>query len=224
MTKSPQTLQEKQHPNLQFFLSRNIWAVGRNYADHASEMKVEVPDKKKHSPLFFLKAGSSLTTSSRIQLPTWSREIHHEIELAYLIDENMQFSHITLALDLTARDAQNVAKEKGQPWTLAKSFTNSCPIGNWISLAEIDQQKNLEFDLSVNNQVAQIGSFSDMIFNPSELLDFAKKHYPLIPHDIILTGTPSGVGLLTAGDTLVARLWDSTSAHQNILTQHWDVE
>ena len=195
-------------------LTKNIWAVGRNYADHATEMNAPIPDKTKQSPMFFLKAGSCLTTSSKIKLPPWSTEIHHEIELAYLIDENLQFSHVTLALDLTARDAQNTAKQKGQPWTLAKSFIDSCPVGNWISLSEINNQQNLEFDFLVNNRTAQIGNLSDMIFNPLELLEFVKQHYPVLPHDIILTGTPSGVGALNSGDSLTAHLRDSTSPHQ----------
>ncbi len=205
-------------------LTHNIWAVGRNYADHALEMNAPVPDKKIQTPMFFLKAGSTLSTSSKIKLPAWSAEIHHEIELAYLIDENLNFSHLTLALDLTARDAQNSAKQKGQPWTLAKSFIDSCPIGNWISLSEITDQKNLEFNLLINDQTAQIGSFKDMIFNPLELLEFVKNHFPILPHDIILTGTPSGVGQLTSGDSLKAHLWDTTSAHQKILNLEWDVE
>ncbi len=205
-------------------MTQNIWAVGRNYADHATEMKAEIPDKTKQSPMFFLKAGSCLNTSSKIKLPTWSSEIHHEIEIAYLVDENLEFSHITLALDLTARDAQNNAKKKGQPWTLAKSFNGACPVGSWISLSEINDQNNLEFDLLVNKKTAQSTGFSEMIFKPSELLSYVKLHYPVMPHDIILTGTPSGVGSLESGDNLCANLWDKTSTHQKILTLQWDVE
>ncbi len=209
---------------LSHHLTKNIWAVGRNYAEHAKEMKADIPDKNKQQPMMFLKAGSTLTTSSKIKLPTWSSEIHYELELAYLIDENLNFSHITLALDLTARDAQNVAKQKGQPWTLAKSFKDSCPIGNWISLSDIQEQKNLEFELLINSKTAQIGQFNEMIFNPLELLEFTKNHFPVTPHDILLTGTPSGVGSLSSGDTLTAQLRDNTSSHQKLLTLQWDVE
>ncbi len=205
-------------------LTKNIWAVGRNYADHATEMNAPIPDKTKQSPMFFLKAGSTLTTSSKIKLPVWSSEIHHEIELAFMVDENLKLSHVTLALDLTARDAQNTAKQKGQPWTLAKSFIDSCPVGNWISLSEINNYENLEFDLLINNQTAQIGSFKDMIFKPSELLEFVKNHFPILPYDMILTGTPSGVGALNSGDLLTASLRDTTSPHQKILSLEWDVE
>ena len=102
-------------------LSRNIWAVGRNYAKHAREMHDDVSTE----PFFFLKAGNSIETSSKINLPTWSNDVQHEIEIALWIDENLNFSHISVALDLTARDAQMKAKTKGLPWTLAKSFTVS---------------------------------------------------------------------------------------------------
>lgn len=205
-------------------LTKNIWAVGRNYAEHAKEMKAAIPDKLKQQPMLFLKAGSCLSTSSKIKLPSWSTEIHYELELAYLIDENLNFSHVTMALDLTARDAQNIAKQKGWPWTLAKSFKDSCPVGNWISLSDIQDQKNLEFELLMNNKTAQIGQFSEMIFNPLELLEFTKIHFPVAPHDILLTGTPSGVGALTSGDILTAHLRDNTSPHQKLLTLQWDVE
>lgn len=205
-------------------LTKNIWAVGRNYAEHAKEMKADIPDKNKQQPMMFLKAGSCLSTSSKIKLPSWSAKIHYELELAYLIDENLNFSHVTLAIDLTARDAQNVAKQKGLPWTLAKSFKDSCPVGNWISLSDIQDQKNLGFELLINNKTAQIGQFNEMIFNPLELLEFTKNHFPVTPHDIILTGTPSGVGAITSGDVLTAHLRDNTSPHQKLLTLQWDVE
>ena len=94
-------------------LIKNIWAVCRNYADHAAEMKAEAPQ----SPFFFLKAGSTNESGSKIKLPRWSKDVHHELEIAYKIDEDLSFSHITLALDLTARDTQADAKAKGLPWT-----------------------------------------------------------------------------------------------------------
>ncbi len=201
-------------------LTRNIWAVGRNYADHASEMKAEIPKE----PMFFLKSGNCISLSSKITLPKWSTEIHHEIEIAYLLDENLKFSHLTLALDLTARDAQTLAKQKGQPWTLAKSFTGSCPLGPWVYLADITKQENLEFALLINNKTAQISTWNEMLFKPDALLKYAIEHYPVTAHDIVLTGTPSGVGPLTSGDQLKAYLRDTTNPHQNLLEIHWDIE
>ena len=201
-------------------LTRNIWCVGRNYKEHAAEMKAEIPQ----SPLVFLKSGDCLNLSSKIKLPKWSSEIHYELEIALLFDENLSFSHITLALDLTARDAQSEAKKKGQPWTLAKSFSESCPISQWIPMSEFSNLSNLVFQLKVNEKVAQIGHADEMIFSPSSLADFIKSHFPLQKHDILLSGTPSGVGALQSGDLLRAEIWDKTAPHKKLLICNWDVE
>lgn len=198
-------------------LIKNIWAVGRNYADHAAEMKAEVPK----SPFFFLKSGSSSESGSKIKLPLWSKDVHHELEIAYLLDENLSFSHITLALDLTARDAQAEAKTKGLPWTLAKSFKASCPIGSWIDLREISSQESLEIELKKNKKVVQSGNINQMIFKPDFLLKYLKERFPLEPHDVVLTGTPAGVGPLVPGDILEGTL--RANSH-TLLTCLWDVE
>lgn len=197
-------------------LIQNIWAVGRNYVEHAAEMKAEVPKE----PMFFLKAGSCIETSSQISLPVWSKDIHYELELAYWIDENLNLSHLTLALDLTARDAQSLAKSKGQPWTQAKSFKAACPMGSWVSLQDIGKPDDLVFRLFKNNQAVQVGLFKDMVFKPSDLLNYVKNFYPVCPYDVILSGTPAGVGPVKSGDTLKAVL---QSENREILTCHWDV-
>ncbi len=197
-------------------LTKNIWAVGRNYAKHASEMKADIPTE----PFFFLKAGTSVEMGSKISLPAWSEDVQHEIEIALWIDENLNYSHFSLALDLTARDAQNAAKAKGLPWTLAKSFIGACPIGPWISLNEISDVQTLQFELAINNKPVQTGRASDMIFKPQQLLEYLKLHFPLAPYDVILTGTPEGVGRLNKGDSLVATL---QNGKHKVLTCHWDV-
>lgn len=197
-------------------LTHHIWAVGRNYADHAKEMKAEVPKQ----PFFFLKAGSCLETSTKIALPSWSNDVHHELEIAFRLDENLQFSHVTLALDLTARDAQAAAKAKGLPWTLAKSFKGACPIGSWISLNDIQSTNTLGLTLLKNKELVQKGQLSDTLFNPQQLLKYVLEHYPVEPNDIVLTGTPEGVGPLKSGDLLEAHLLNE---NRDILTCHWDV-
>lgn len=197
-------------------LTKNIWAVGRNYAKHAQEMNSEVPKE----PFFFIKAGSTIEMGSKIILPKWSSDVQHELEIALWVDEDLNFSHISLALDLTARDAQNLAKSKGLPWTLAKSFRGACPLGPWVSLQEIQNFDSLSFQLAINGRLAQEGSATDMIFKPQQLLEYIKMHFPLAPHDVILTGTPEGVGPLRAGDQLKAVL---QSENREILTCHWDV-
>lgn len=197
-------------------LTKNIWAVGRNYAKHASEMKADIPTE----PFFFLKAGTSVETGTKISLPGWSEDVQHEIEIALWIDENLNYSHFSLALDLTARDAQNAAKTKGLPWTLAKSFIGACPIGPWISLNEISDLQTLQLELAINNKPVQTGLASDMIFKPQQLLEYLKLHFPVAPYDVILTGTPEGVGRLNKGDILVATL---QNGKHKVLTCHWDV-
>lgn len=197
-------------------LTKNIWAVGRNYRKHAQEMQADIPNE----PFFFLKSGSSIESGSLISLPKWSADVQHEIEIALWIDENLNYSHISLALDLTARDAQNIAKSKGLPWTLAKSFKGACPLGPWISLEEIPNIEMLSFNLEINNKQIQIGSAPDMIFKPKVLLEYIKMHFPLAPYDVILTGTPEGVGRLKIGDSLEATLLNE---NRKILSCHWDV-
>lgn len=197
-------------------LTKNIWAVGRNYAKHASEMKADIPTE----PFFFLKAGTSIETGSKLSLPSWSEDVQHEIEIALWIDENLNYSHFSLALDLTARDAQNAAKAKGLPWTLAKSFIGACPIGPWISLNEISDLQTLQLALAINNKPVQSGRASDMIFKPQQLLEYLKMHFPLAPYDVVLTGTPEGVGRINRGDSLVATL---QNGKHKLLTCHWDV-
>ncbi len=196
--------------------TQNIWCVGRNYAAHAKEMKAAVPT----TPLFFLKSGNCLNPTSKIHLPAWSKDVHHELEIAFLLDESLSFSHVTLALDLTARDTQEVAKKSGQPWTLAKSFKEACPIGSWISILDIKDLHLLSLTLKKNGQVVQYGYVKDMIFNPSELLDFVKTHFPVTAQDVVLTGTPEGVGQVQSGDILEAQLH---SEKQLLLTCHWDI-
>lgn len=198
--------------------TQNIWAVGRNYEAHAKEMRAEVPT----APFFFLKSGNCLQTAESIQLPNWSKEIHYELELALKLDNSLNFSQMTLALDLTARDAQSLAKAKGLPWTLSKSFKGACPIGQWLSLGPSEKVdfSALSFKLFKNEQCVQQAALLQMIFSPVELLRELKNHYPLSSGDVVLTGTPEGVGPLNSGDRLRAILQRDDLT---LLTCHWVV-
>ena len=127
---------------------QNIWAVGRNYAEHAKELGNEVPSK----PLIFLKAGSTSTIAAHeLHLPSWTSELHHEIELALQFDENLQIDEACIALDLTDREMQNQLKAKGQPWTLAKSFKGACPLSAFFPVNDLEDLSNLDLILKVNN-------------------------------------------------------------------------
>lgn len=182
---------------------QNIWAVGRNYADHAKELGNEVPSE----PMLFLKAGSSATLSAKeIHLPGWASEIHHEVELALQFSENLQIEAACIALDLTERNKQNQLKAKGHPWTLAKSFRESCPLSPFFAVEDLEELKSLEITLKINGEIRQKGNTSQMIFDFQRLLEFVRLHFPVVPGDLLLTGTPSGVGPLRVGDLVEAEI------------------
>jgi len=191
-------------------MSGNIWAVGRNYQDHAKEMGLTMVERPAE-PMIFLKAGSStVVPGSEIVLPSWSSEIHHEVEVALRFDEKLNFSHLTIALDLTARDQQTKLKQLGHPWTLAKSFRHSCPLGAPVPIEKIPNGwqgfQVLQFSLQVNGQRRQSGSPADMLFSAEELRTYLISRFPVTPGDWLLTGTPAGVGPIKAGDQLEAEI------------------
>lgn len=182
---------------------RNIWAIGRNYAEHAKELGNEVPTE----PLIFLKAGSTaVLNSADFTLPAWAMDVHHEVELALLFDDQLKIHKAAVALDLTERTLQAKLKAKGSPWTLAKSFTNSCPLSDFFEVKSLQELQNLDLSLKVNGEVRQKGNTSQMIFSLEQQLAYVLKHFPVCPGDVLLTGTPSGVGALKRGDQLVAEI------------------
>lgn len=182
---------------------QNIWCVGRNYADHAKELGNEIPTE----PLLFLKAGSTATLSAKeLHLPYWIEEVHHEIELALQFDDNLQISAACIALDLTDRAKQNALKAKGQPWTLAKSFKESCPLSPFFPVDDLEDLKKLDISLKIQGEIRQQGNTEQFIFPLERLLDFARQHFPVMPGDLLLTGTPAGVGPLRKGDVLEAEI------------------
>jgi 2-keto-4-pentenoate hydratase/2-oxohepta-3-ene-1,7-dioic acid hydratase in catechol pathway len=184
-------------------LPGKIVCVGRNYADHAREHNVEVPDV----PLLFMKPPSSVIgPGEKILLPPQSKQVEHEAELAVVIgrqtrnataDEAMGciFGY-TIANDVTARDLQQL---DGQ-WTRAKGFDTFCPLGPWID-TEVNPH-DLRILCRVNGQIRQLGSTRDMVFSIPQLVAFISGIMTLEVGDILLTGTPSGVGKLDAGDAV----------------------
>lgn len=192
---------------------QNIWAVGRNYAEHAKELGNAVPDASTSEPMIFLKAGSSIVPNGgRFHLPKFSNDIHHECEVAYVFDQNLQFSEMTLALDLTARDTQNKLKTAGHPWTLAKSFKASCPIGPFVP-AKFD----VSFTFRVNGEIRQTGKTADMVHSAQRLRQYVIDRFPVVPGDLLLTGTPKGVSQLAPGDRLEAEI-------EGLLKAHWSID
>lgn len=180
---------------------RNIWAIGRNYGAHAKELGNALPEK----PLVFLKAGScALASDETLVLPPWSSQIHHEVELALEfgpdLTADLPIVAGRVAVDLTARDVQDEAKKKGLPWTQAKSFKGACLLGSRFDVKTTPE--NLSLQLTVNGERRQHGHIRDMIFPIPALVRHVLEHFPVCPGDLLLTGTPSGVGPLEHGDVL----------------------
>ncbi|MHB8136104.1 MAG: fumarylacetoacetate hydrolase family protein [Anaerolineaceae bacterium] len=180
-----------------------IICVGRNYLAHASEHGVEVPE----IPLLFLKPPSSIIgPNENIVLPPQSNRIEHEAELAVVIgkqgrwidpaDVNEFIFGYTIANDVTARDLQN---RDGQ-WSRAKGFDTFCPIGPWVE-TDLNPVDAL-ITCKVNGEVRQMSSTRDMVFPVSHLVAFASSVMTLFPGDLVLTGTPAGVGILVDNDQI----------------------
>ncbi len=179
-----------------------VVAVGKNYADHAAEMNSDVPD----TPIVFLKPPTSVIGPlSPIRIPPQSQEVHHEAELAVVmgkvarnIDPDDVYSHIlgyTAANDVTARDLQ---RSDGQ-WARAKGFDTFCPLGPAID-TEFDPTEPHQITASVNDEIRQDGTTADLVFDVANLVSFVSSIMTLLPGDVILTGTPAGVGPIRPGD------------------------
>jgi len=180
-----------------------IICIGRNYAAHAKEHDAEVPDV----PLIFLKPPSTLIAQGEtIFLPPQSQRVEHEAELAVVIGKSGRWippeeahDHIfgyTVANDVTARDLQF----RDDQWTRGKGFDTFCPLGPWIE-TEFDPADAV-ITCHVNDEMRQMASTRDMVFSVRQLIAFASSVMTLEPSDIILTGTPAGVGALQDGDSV----------------------
>ncbi|QDA30439.1 fumarylacetoacetate hydrolase family protein [Thermococcus indicus] len=188
-----------------------IVALAKNYAEHAREMESDVPK----SPVFFLKPPSALIgPGDPIILPRMSRRVDHEVELAVIIGKRARrvprekaFDYVlgyTILLDITARDLQAEARERGLPWSLAKGFDTFAPVGpRTVDRRELDIA-DLEIGLRVNGELRQLGRTSEMVFKVPELIEYISSVMTLEPGDIIATGTPAGVGPLRHGDRVEA--------------------
>lgn len=192
-----------------------LLCIGRNYAAHAREMKSAVPKQ----PMIFLKPSTALVAPpAAIELPNLASDVHHEVELVVAIGKpgknilkEEAMSHVcayAAGIDLTARDIQARAKEKGHPWSVSKGFDTFAPVGAFVPASEIQDVHNLDISLVVNGSVRQKGSTGDMIFDIPTLIAFASSIFTLEPGDLIYTGTPEGVSAIHSGDSLKAEITD----------------
>jgi 2-keto-4-pentenoate hydratase/2-oxohepta-3-ene-1,7-dioic acid hydratase in catechol pathway len=187
--------------------------IGRNYTDHIAELKNEKPEH----PVVFIKPDSAILLQKMpFVIPTFSNDIHHEVEVLVKINKlgkhiDTKFAHkyydeIGLGIDFTARDVQNELKQKGLPWEKAKSFDGAALIGDWISKADIKDIADLSFSLSKNGKIVQQGQSSHMLWTIDEIIAYVSQYFTLKIGDIIFTGTPAGVGPVASGDQLVGEL------------------
>lgn len=189
---------------------RTIVAIGRNYVNHAKELKNELPK----NPFWFLKPANSIVQMpDPILLPQGVGEVHHEIELAVVIGSDKAsrvplkeaFDHVAgyaIAVDITGRTLQDEAKSKKLPWSRAKGFDTFLPLGPFIPKELIADPKKIELWLSINGEERQRNVVADMVFDVAQLITAVTHSMTLEKGDIILTGTPSGVGPMNPGDTV----------------------
>ena len=186
-----------------------IICIGRNYIDHIKELS----NQKPMNPVVFLKPDSSVIAKTQnFIIPSFSNEIHHEVELVVKINKvgkhiDKSFSHkyydeIGLGIDFTARDIQSNLKEKGHPWEKSKAFDNSCMVGNFLKKEKLEDISKIEFSLKKNNEIVQSGCSNDMLWKIDELISYVSQYFTLKIGDLIFTGTPSGVSKVESGDRL----------------------
>lgn len=192
-----------------------ILCLGRNYREHAREMGGTVP----REPMLFLKPPSCLLEDGGIvELPSLSQVVHHEVELAVIIGKRAESVSsrdwekyvygYTIFLDITARDLQEEAKRRGEPWTVSKGFDTFGPISPITPKNRVADPHKLRISLKKNGELKQDSNTSHMIFRIPIILEHASKIMTLEPGDVISTGTPEGVGEIQNGDRLEAKIDD----------------
>jgi 2-keto-4-pentenoate hydratase/2-oxohepta-3-ene-1,7-dioic acid hydratase in catechol pathway len=224
-----QTAQRAQHhevlkTDLNLILDpMKIICIGRNYAAHIEELKNEKPGQ----PVVFLKPDTALIKGGApFYYPDFSTNIHHEVELVLKISKEgkyiqPQFAHryfeeIGLGIDFTARDLQDQCKAKGLPWEIAKAFNGSAPIGDFKSVSEFSDLKNIDFHLEINGEVKQKGNTSLMLFDFATIISYVSQFFTLKKGDLIYTGTPAGVGPVQTGDQLIGFIGNEKMLHVEV--------
>jgi 2-keto-4-pentenoate hydratase/2-oxohepta-3-ene-1,7-dioic acid hydratase in catechol pathway len=198
--------------NQQFIIGK-IVCLARNYAEHARELGNETPA----APVLFMKPASSVIGDGEtVRIPAYSQECHYEVELAVLIGREcravsaetaMEYvAGYGTAIDMTLRDVQNVLKAKGLPWEIAKGFDTACPLSDFVPASAVADPHDLRLRLSVNGEKRQDGTSSAMIHRVPQIIAHVSAIFTLEPGDVILTGTPAGVGPVVPGDVMEAEI------------------
>ena len=191
-----------------------IICIGKNYLKHIDELN----SSKEDEPVIFLKPDTSIIQKNQpFFIPEFSNEIHYEIEIILKFNRlgkhieskfsNKYFNQISLGIDFTARDFQNKFKERGLPWDISKGFDNSALIGDWKNIKTYDLD-NINFRLEKNGKIVQQSNSKNMIWKIDELIAYASKYFTIKIGDIMFTGTPEGVGVVSEDDVLEGFLGD----------------
>ncbi len=195
------------------FPVRRVYCIGRNYAAHAVEMGHD-PDKE--PPFFFQKNPDNLDASGTFPYPVNSSDVHHEVEMIVALKSGGTnipledaLTHVYgygVGLDMTRRDLQGIAKKMGRPWEIGKAFERSAPVGQLMPVSECGHPDRGAITLGVNGEIRQQGDLNQMIWKVPEMISYLSDYFELAPGDIIMSGTPSGVGPVVRGDELAARV------------------
>jgi fumarylpyruvate hydrolase len=191
------------------FPIHRIYCVGRNYAEHAIEMG---HDPSKEPPFFFQKNPDNIVTDGKFPYPSATSDVHHEIEMVVALSKGgtdipveAALDHVFgygVGLDMTRRDLQGEAKKLGRPWEVGKAFEASAPCGPLVPASEIGHPTSGAVTLKVNAEIRQQGDLNQLIWKVPEMISYLSGLFTLQPGDIIMTGTPAGVGAVVRGDVL----------------------
>jgi fumarylpyruvate hydrolase len=191
------------------FPVRRVYCIGRNYAAHAVEMGHD-PDRE--APFFFQKNPDNLDPTGEFPYPPHSSDVHHEAEMAVFLKSGgmniapeRALDHVYgygLALDMTRRDLQGEMKRTGRPWEIAKAFERSAPVGPVHPVGQVGHPDTGRVALEVNGELRQEGDLNQMIWKVPEMISYLSEHFALAGGDVILSGTPAGVGPVRKGDTM----------------------
>jgi fumarylpyruvate hydrolase len=191
------------------FPVRRVYCIGRNYAAHTIEMGGD-PDRE--PPFFFQKNPDNLDTSGEFPYPTKSSDVHHEVEMLVALKSGGRniavakaLDHVygyALSIDMTRRDLQGEAKKLSRPWEIGKAFERSAPVGPLHPVSEVGHPSAGRVELKVNGELRQEGNLNQMIWKVPEMISYLSEYFELAAGDVILSGTPSGVGAVAKGDRI----------------------
>ena len=195
------------------FPVRRVYCIGRNYAAHAVEMGHD-PDRE--PPFFFQKNPNNLDSTGEFPYPPHSSDVHHEVELLVALKSggpnisiDKALNHVwgyAISLDMTRRDLQGEAKKLGRPWEIGKAFERSGPVGPLNAADKIGHLSQGRIALKVNGALKQEGDLNQMIWKVPEMISYLSEYFELQAGDVIMSGTPAGVGAVVRGDMMEATI------------------